>query len=190
MKSVFKPVLLAALLAAAGFAAYSQTPAMGGTGAMGGMGDCAGMMGAGPMNDGMQRGRMGNMDPAKMQAWMDQRNAKLKPTLKLTPAQEGAWTTYTTAMKPPAEMMVKCPNRAEMDKLSTPERIDKMKALRTQHMADMTTAMEQRGEATKAFYATLTPEQQKMFDAGAMSHPGMQGRKGGQRDGKGRAQSY
>lgn len=48
-----------------------------------------------------------------------------------------------------------------MAKLPTPERIDKMKALRSQHMSDMTTAMDKRGEATKALYAALTPEQQK-----------------------------
>ena len=66
------------------------------------------------------------MDPAKMQSWMDKRNASLKAVLKLTAAQEGAWTTYTAAMTPPVGMMGTRPDRAEMEKLTTPERIDKM----------------------------------------------------------------
>lgn len=180
MKSVFKPILLAGLLATAGFAAFSQAPAGG---------DRGPMMGAGsPMHEGYRHDRMGQRDPAKMQAWMDKRNTELKAKLKLTPAQEGAWTTYTAAMKPPADLIAKRPDRAELDKLSTPERIDKMKALRTQHMTDMTVAMDKRGEATKAFYATLTPEQQKVFDTSASRHHGRDGRKGGPRDIKAPAQ--
>lgn len=137
------------------------------------------MGGAGGMHEGRGHERMGTMDPAKMQAWMDKRNADLKAALKITPAQEGAWTTYTAAMKPPADLMGKHPDRAEMDKLTTPERIDKMKTLRTQHMTDMMTAMDKHGEATKAFYATLTPEQKKTFDDRAMRHQGGERRHGG-----------
>ncbi len=176
MKSIFKPVLLAGLMATAGITAFSQAPVAAERGAMRGAG--------GQMHEGMRYDRMGNWDPAKMQAWMDKRNAALKAKLKLTPTQEGAWTTYTAAMKPPAGMMDKRADRAELDKLPTPERIDKMKALRTQHMTDMNTAMDQRGEATKAFYATLTPEQQKVFDSSAMRHRRADGRKGGAQDGK------
>jgi hypothetical protein len=60
--------------------------------------------------------------------------------------------------------------RAELDKLSTPQRLDKMQA-----MSDMRRArMLERTQAIKAFYAQLTPEQQSVFDAEAMSgrHPG------------------
>lgn len=112
--------------------------------------------------------RMGRHDPAKMQAMMAKRQADMKAKLKITPAQEGAWTTFTTAMQPPAGMMGKRPGaeqRADMDKLTTPERIDKMQALRTQRMAEMSAEMDKRGAATKAFYAALSPEQQKTFDA-------------------------
>lgn len=180
MKSIFKPVLLAGLLATAGVAAFSQGPAGG---------DWGGMMGAGgPMHDGMRHSRMGSMDPARMQAWMDKRQAELKAQLKLTPAQEGAWTSYTAAMKPPADLAARRAEHAELLKLPTPERIDKMKALRNQHMGEMTAAMDKRGEATKAFYATLTPEQQKTFDAQAMRHRGHQGWKGRHMDGRGPAQ--
>lgn len=112
--------------------------------------------------------RMGRHDPAQMQAWMAKRQAELKAKLKITPAQEGAWTAFTAAMQPTARMMGERPGpdqRAEMDKLTTPERIDKMRALRTQRMNEMNAEMDKRGEATKAFYAALSPEQQKIFDA-------------------------
>lgn len=178
MKSVFKPLLLAGLLATVGFGAFSQ-PMGGSEGRMTGMGP------GGAMCDGMGHDRMGKMSSTRMQSMMDKRNAELKAKLKLTPAQEGAWTTFTAAMKSPVGMMTKYPDPAEMAKLSTPERIDKTKTLRTQHMTEMTSAMDQRGEATKTFYATLTPEQQKVFDANAMRHQGERGRMGRMQGDKG-----
>ncbi|WP_114972766.1 Spy/CpxP family protein refolding chaperone [Rhodoferax ferrireducens] len=175
MKSVLKPLLLAGLLATAGIAAFSQAAPAGP------------MMGASaPMkHQGMRHhDRMGRMDPAKMQAWMDQRNAGLKAQLKITPAQESAWTAYTAAMKPPADLMASRPDRAALAKLPTPERIDTMKALRNRHMAEMSAAMDKRGEATKTLYAALTPEQQKAFDANATRRHGSDGRMGGPRHGR------
>lgn len=113
--------------------------------------------------------RMDRSDPANMQARMAKHQAEFKAKLKITPAQEGAWTTFTTAMQPPARMMggerPMAAQRAELDTLTTPERIDRMKALRTQRMAEMNTEMDKRGEAAKAFYAALSVEQQKTFDA-------------------------
>ena len=112
---------------------------------------------------------MARHDPAKMQAWMAKRQAELKARLKITPAQEGAWTTFTASMQPPARMMggerPMAAQRAELDKLTTPERIDKMKALRTEHMTQMHAEMDKRGDAVKAFYAALSLDQQKTFDA-------------------------
>lgn len=110
---------------------------------------------------------MGHHDPAKMQAMMAKHHADLKAKLQLTPAQEGAWTAYTAAMQHPAGMGMHPSDaqRAEMSQLSTPERIDKMRAMRTERMTHMTTEMDKRANATKTFYAALTPEQQKVFDA-------------------------
>ena len=109
----------------------------------------------------------GRRDPARMQAWIAKRQAELKTKLAITPAQEGAWTAYTAAMQPPAirHQRMTPEQRAEIGKLPTPERIDRMRALRTQHMAEMTAAMDKRADATKAFYAALTPAQQQTFDA-------------------------
>ncbi|RZJ15304.1 MAG: hypothetical protein EON50_02525 [Acidovorax sp.] len=98
------------------------------------------------------------------QAHKAQRMAALKDQLKLTAAQEPAWATFSSAMQP-GERGARL-DRKDMDKLTTPERIDRMRAVRAQHAAEA----DRRGEATKAFYATLTPEQQKAFDAKAHRH--------------------
>lgn len=175
MKSVFKPVSSISSLVLAGLLATTSMGAM-----AQGM-PAATAAGTPGMSAGMNAGRMGREDPAKMQAWMAKRQADMKVKLKITPAQEGAWTTFTTAMQPMARNARPAPEqRAELDKLTTPERIDKMRTLRTQRMADMSAAMDKRGEATKTFYAVLTPEQQKTFDA--------EHKKMGQHEGRGRHQ--
>ena len=112
---------------------------------------------------------------------MAKHQADLKAKLKLTPAQEAAWASFTAAMQPPADRSKRMgwrqspEQRTELDKLTTPERIDKMRALRTQRMAEMTAAMDKRGEATKAFYATLGPDQKKVFDTEHTMHGGRHG---------------
>jgi hypothetical protein len=129
--------------------------------------------GSGPRSE-----HMGKHDPAKMQAMMAKHQADLKAKLKLTPAQEGAWTAYTTAMQAPAGMGMRSSEsqHAEMDKLTTTERIDKMRAMRAERMTQMNAEMDQRGDATKALYATFTSEQQKMFDAEHQKRGGHGGR--------------
>ena len=100
----------------------------------------------------------------KMQQHMADRLAKreadLKAALKLTAEQETAWTQFTSAVKPPAMDSKNRPSREELAKLTTPQRMDKMQALKAERDAHMA----QRIAATKAFYAALTPEQQKVFD--------------------------
>lgn len=157
MKTNLKLSLIAGLLIAAG-AVYAQGP-------MGGQ--CDTTMGAGM---GGWHQHMGKGDPARMQAMMEKRDALLKAQLKLTPAQEGAWTAFVNARKPAAAPAnLQRPDPVEMAKLTTPERLDKMKALREEHLKTMTEAMAKHEEATRTFYAALTPEQQKVFDAVAMS---------------------
>jgi len=106
----------------------------------------------------------GRMDPARMEQMVAKRSAQLKAKLQLTPAQEPAFATFIAAIKPSADMMAKRPEPAELANLSTPERIDRMRALRQQRMSDMASAMDKRDEATKVFYATLSVEQRKTFD--------------------------
>ena len=153
-KTRFSPLLLVGLMATAGFSAFAQstptTPADVAPKAQRGMG--------GGMGGGMGHGQR---DPAKMQQMMEKRQADLKASLKIEPTQEGAWTAYTTAHKPPADKAQRRDAmRASMEKLSTPERIEHMKAMRTQRDAEM----DKRAQATKDFYAVLTPEQKKTFD--------------------------
>jgi len=156
--SSFKSFVLASVLAAPGFAAFAQTASPDAASA-----PAAAASAAAQSHHGM--GMHGKMDPAKMKAMMAKRHAALKAKLKLTPEQEGAWTTFTAAMAPPARTDHPKIDRAEMAKLTTPERIDKMHAIRTQHLADMSAAMDKRDEAIKTFYAALNDDQKKIFDA-------------------------
>ena len=73
--------------------------------------------------------------------------------------------------------------KADMDKLTTPERIDKMRTLRAERMTTMNAEMDKRGTATKAFYAVLSSEQKAVFDAVSM-HGGRHG-VGGEHGGRG-----
>lgn len=100
----------------------------------------------------------GHHDPVRMQERMAARMAALKEKLQITSAQESAWTSFTTAMRPSGDM--KRMDREALSRMSTPDRIDQMRLVRQQRAAEM----DRRGEATKAFYAALTPEQQKVFD--------------------------
>ncbi|MFM7026783.1 MAG: Spy/CpxP family protein refolding chaperone [Limnohabitans sp.] len=110
-----------------------------------------------------------------MREHMTERHAarltELKTKLKLDAGQEAAWKTFADAMQPPAAPMAR-PERAAMEKLTTPERIDQMQALHVQRDADM----KKRGDATKAFYASLNGEQKKTFDIETARHlPGGRG---------------
>ncbi len=58
------------------------------------------------------------------------------------------------------------PKREDLAKLSTPERLDQMRALRQQREAEF----DKRDAATRAFYGTLNAEQKKTFDA-RTAHP-------------------
>jgi hypothetical protein len=149
MSSFFKPVLISAVLACAGFAAFAQ------------------MHGDGPQGMQHPEGCMHGMraNPEKMQAMHAKHLAELKAKLKITAAQEGAWTTFTAAMQPAAHPDMQRPERAEMEKLSTPERMDAMRKFRTERMTEMNANMDKHLEAVKVFYGTLTPEQKKVFDS-------------------------
>lgn len=88
----------------------------------------------------------------------DRHMSELKTQLQLTPAQEGAWAQFQEAMRPSSTLQR--PDYEALMKLPTPERLDQMRAMHQQHL----TQMDQRAQATKAFYATLTAEQKKRFD--------------------------
>lgn len=145
MKLVPKHLLLAGMLAYAGLSAQAQTPT-----------DAP--KGPPPAGHEHRGGPGGKFDPAKMQAFQAKRLADLKAKLKLTPAQEGAWTTFTTELQPPAQGPR--PERGEMEKLTTPQRLDKMREMRAAHAA----FADKRDASIRTFYGTLSAEQQKTFD--------------------------
>jgi len=155
MTSFFKPLLMATLLTGAALSAHAQP--------------------AGGQHGGMM-GQHQRMDPAKMQEMIAKRQADLKAQLKITAAQEASWNTYVSSMQPPAGMAQRMDPDArkkmheDMAALSTPQRMERMNAMKAER--DATMAMRQ--EATKTFYAALTLDQQKVFDARAM-HGGRQG---------------
>ena len=142
MKYSSKHMLAAGLIAATAVAALAQTQPMAPASAP-----------ATSAHDGRW-----HFDPAKRQERMARRLEAFKQKLQIGPAQEGAWSAFAAALKPAA--MMQRPDRAEFARLTTPERIDRMKQMRAQHMAEL----DRRADATKAFYAVLNPQQQKVFD--------------------------
>ena len=174
-----KQLLIASLLAATGVIATAQTPAPAAPAAPA----AATAPAAGETNAQRTRGERGPRDPAEFRKRMAERHAKhqaeLKSALKLSPAQEGAWTQFTGAMQPPAPGERPRMDREEFKKLTTPQRIDLMEKRGAERQA----RMKQRGEAVKAFYAQLTPEQQKVFDERGLRHGKGDGPRGGHRGG-------
>lgn len=101
------------------------------------------------------------MTPEQRQARMAQRAEAFKQKLQITPAQESAWTNFQASMQAgKGEPRQPRMNRQEMQNLTAPERVDRMRAMHQERAAEM----DRRGEAVKTFYAALSPEQQKVFD--------------------------
>ena len=105
----------------------------------------------------------GMMHETKVDAHRSKRHQKhlneMKVFLQLQASQESAWNAFESVMKTPMKRPTHH-SMAEMEKLSTPERIDKMMALKAERDLEITKRM----DASKTFYATLTPAQQKVFD--------------------------
>ncbi|AOZ50986.1 Spy/CpxP family protein refolding chaperone [Chromobacterium vaccinii] len=93
-----------------------------------------------------------HMDPAKHEEMRAKHLQALHDKLKIQPQQEAAWQTFAASMKP--EKMEK---PAMDDKATAPEKMESM-------MQRQQARMQQRLDALKAFYAQLTPEQQKTMD--------------------------
>lgn len=156
MKKLHRHLLAAGLCASLGVAAVAQT-------------QTAPAPAATPQAQQNHRGAHAQRaeDPARaerMRAQRQERMAKrlgeLKAQLRITAAQEGAWTTWTSALQPNRAGFQR-PDRAEFARMTTPERIDRMKAQRAARNAEM----DKRLDATKVFYASLASEQKAVFDA-------------------------
>lgn len=110
--------------------------------------------GCGPMGGGS----------AKFAEQIEKRQAQLHDKLKLTAEQEAAWKTFSEKMKPSGAR--DRPDLSGMESLHAPERMEKMLAV----MKERESQMAGRVAAVKAFYAVLTPEQQKLFDEQFSKH--------------------
>jgi Spy/CpxP family protein refolding chaperone len=151
-------ILWAGLLASAAFAASAQTPP-------------PAAPASGPRTDAEHRTHKPR--DGKFAERMQERRAghlaELKAKLKLDASQEGAWTSFASAAQPPApptQRPDRAAARAEFEKLTTPQRLDLLQARQNERSA----LFAKHAEATKAFYAVLTPEQQKTFDVQALRH--------------------
>lgn len=150
--------LVAAALGGASLSVWAQTapPA------------AAPQAGARPMHGQMMQG---------MKARHEQHLQELKAKLQLSAEQEPAWSAFTSAMAMPAQRPARA-DWSEVANLSTPERIDRMKALRQQRQTEMNAQMDRRGQASKAFYASLNDEQKKRFDDETRKHMTQRGEHG------------
>ena len=99
----------------------------------------------------------------KMHDMMMKRHARhlesLKNSLKLMPDQESQWADFAASMRPQHPEVLHIA-MADMEKLTTPERIDKMNALKAQRDVEI----KKRHDATQSFYDTLSEEQKRTFD--------------------------
>lgn len=106
----------------------------------------------------------------QMHAKMGERAAmhqkKLHDALMLTPSQQAAWVTYTSATKPAARG--ERGQRGDWKTMSAPERMEK----RLERAKQRVVTMETRLAAMNTFYAVLTPAQKTAFDANSKGQRG------------------
>lgn len=112
---------------------------------------------------------------------IEQHHQQLHDALKLTPEQEPGWKKLMDSEQPkPSSAGIG--QREDWSKLSAPERAEKVLELykaRQEHMAEYVAAL-------KGFYATLSPEQKKIFEEmHASQRGGMRGKHGPRNPGAG-----
>lgn len=101
---------------------------------------------------------------AMHEAMMKQHLEDLKTVLRLRPDQEPALAAFVAAHGPhgpPDGMMMMHGGPADMKAQTTPERLAEM----AKHEAALAAEHEKSRQALARFYAALSPDQQKVFDA-------------------------
>lgn len=106
--------------------------------------------------------RFGHMHSVHSQAGERQGRhlAALKSRLNLAASQDTDWTAFVQSLQSAAQAMPR-PDRGALQRMTTPERVDHLQALK----AARDVQVQKRFEASKTFYATLNAEQKKVFDA-------------------------
>ena len=102
----------------------------------------------------------------RLQDMMQMRARRIHDVLNLRPDQDAALKTLLSSLTPPHhdESQGEAMRRhgpEEMANLTTPQRLDQMAA----HMAEHQAEFQRHAAAIKQFYAALSPEQQRTFDA-------------------------
>ena len=114
-------------------------------------------------------------DPAERAA---RRAQRLRDVLQLSPNQEPALNAFVQSTVRPAGLRDQMrQNREAQAGMTTPERLDRMRARLAERQAMFT----RRADATMRFYSQLTPTQKRAFDAmgaerkhrGGRGHEGM-----------------
>lgn len=117
---------------------------------------------------------------ARREAHEQQRMADLRTVLRLRPDQEAALATFLKSHGgPPSADPTHDQPVAGPEAMTTPQRLDQMAQWQARRAAEA----QRRTDAVKAFYAALSPEQQRVFDAlmrlqGPHGHDGHMGRPG------------
>ena len=112
----------------------------------------------------------------RMKAGHEGRLQELKLKLQLSADQEPAWAAFASAMARPTQAHHSRPDWAQLAGLPTPERIERMKALREQRQAQANARMDQRAQAARSFYDSLQAQQKKVFDEETGKHLAQRGR--------------
>ncbi|NOT85077.1 MAG: Spy/CpxP family protein refolding chaperone [Methylococcaceae bacterium] len=95
------------------------------------------------------------------EAGKEKRLETLKSELKLNPNQEAAWAEWVGQIQgDPKNREEMHKNHEDLANLPALERMEKLLTFSKAHVAKQEAHL----AATKTFYATLTPEQQKAFD--------------------------
>jgi len=93
-------------------------------------------------------------------AFAQQRLAQLKSELAITPEQEAQWSAFTNTVLQQMEQFKARHQGGRTAARTAPERIDRQVAW----MKERAAAFETVGQAAKALYAELSPEQQQIAD--------------------------
>jgi Spy/CpxP family protein refolding chaperone len=108
------------------------------------------------------------VDPATR---IDTRLGEMKAQLNITPAQESAWQSFTTAARQQAAEMQALRSQMQQDPGTAPDRMGQRATMMQQRSAAMATMT----NAFNALYVVLTPEQKAIADQnfGMTGHSGM-----------------
>ena len=164
MKTMRKIMLIGVAVVGLGASAASVMAQQGMGSGMGSGGNGTGMM----MAHSSHAQHSPEQRQEKMKARFAQRTSELREKLKLNASQEPAWNAYLASIEQGRGMQQR-PDRAQWATLSAPERMEMQLAMMKTHESRLT----ERLAATKTFYASLSADQQKVFnDSTAGSHRG------------------